>query len=212
MVGLKLVRLIERHAERLAGKVTEQIRAGERTSDFCKVPAKDLRLAAVDVYRNLGEWLLQKTESDVETRFRTIGARRALEGIGRHQFVWALMLTRDQLWRFLEQEGFADNIVALRGEQELRQMLNQFFDRAIYYGILGYDDAKRNADQPKSDLARAENLAISIGLMSERNTILESQGVRRKPTRPRPSAASPTSLDRPAPAPTPAPSVFVPAI
>ncbi len=170
MVGLKLVRLIERHAERLARGVTEQIRAAERTSDFRKIPAQDLQLAAADVYRNLGEWLLQKTEDDIEERFRTIGSRRAVEGVGRHQFVWALMLTRDYLWRFLEQEGFADNIVALHGEQELRHMLNQFFDRAIYYGILGYDGARRNADHPKSDLARAEDLAISIGLMSERNT------------------------------------------
>jgi hypothetical protein len=170
MVGLKLVRLIERHAERLARGVTEQIRAAERTSDFRKIPPQELLLAAADVYRNLGEWLLQKTESDIEERFRTIGSRRAIEGIGRHQFVWALMLTRDHLWRFLEQEGFADNIVALHGEQELRHMLNQFFDRVIYYGILGYDEAKRNADRPKSDLARAEDLAISIGLMSQRNT------------------------------------------
>ena len=169
MVGLKLVRLIERHAERLAQAVAEQIRTSERTSDFRKIPAQDLQLAAVDVYRNLGEWLLQKTEVDVERRFGTIGARRSAEGIGRHQFVWALMLTRDHLWHFLEQEGFADNIVALRGEQELRRMLNQFFDRAIYYGILGYDEARRNADHPKSDLARAEDLAISIGLMSPRN-------------------------------------------
>jgi hypothetical protein len=170
MVGLKLVRLIEKHAERLSRGVAEQICAAERTSDFRKIPAKDLQLAAADVYRNLGEWLLQKTESDIEDRFRTIGSRRAMEGVGRHQFVWALMITRDYLWRFLEQEGFADNIVALRGEQELRQMLNQFFDRAIYYGILGYDQPRLNADRPKSDLARAEDLAISIGLMSERNT------------------------------------------
>lgn len=173
MVGIRLVRLIERHAERLAGGVTEQIRESERTSDFRKIPSPDLQLAAVDVYRNLGEWLLQKTEEDVEKRFRALGSRRAAEGVGRHQFVWALMLTRDHLWRFLEQEGFADNIVALRGEQELRQMLNQFFDRAIYYGILGYDEASRNAGHPKSDLARAEDLAISIGLMSQRSTTLK---------------------------------------
>jgi hypothetical protein len=80
MVGLKLVRLIERHAERLARGVTEQIRAAERTSDFRKIPAQDLQLVAADVYRNLGEWLLQKTEDDIEERFRTIGSRRAVEG------------------------------------------------------------------------------------------------------------------------------------
>ncbi|MGA9977331.1 MAG: hypothetical protein WBQ08_01650 [Candidatus Sulfotelmatobacter sp.] len=169
MVGLKLVRLIERHSERLARGLAEQICKSDRTSDFRKIPSKDLRLAAAEVYRNLGECLLQKTEGDIEKRFRAIGSRRAAEEVGLHQFVWALMLTRDHLLHFLEQEGFADNIVALHGEQELRQMLNQFFDRAIYYGIMGYDEARQNA-APKGDLAKVEELARSIGLMSERKT------------------------------------------
>lgn len=169
MVGLKLVRLIERHAERLSRGLAEQIRVAERTSDFRKIPAKDLQLAAADVYRDLETWLLRKTEHDIESRFRTIGSCRAGEGVGLHQFVWALMLTRDHLWHFLDQEGFADNIVELHGEQELRKMLNQFFDRAIYYGILGYIEAGHQ-DKPKSDLAKIEGLAISIGLMSERRT------------------------------------------
>jgi hypothetical protein len=55
------------------------------------------------------------------------------------------MLSRDHLCRFLEQEGFADNIVALRGEQELRQMLNQFFDRA---STMGFWDMTRRGAMP----------------------------------------------------------------
>jgi len=152
MVGLKLVSLIERHSERLARGLTEQIRSSERTSDFRKIPPKDLQLAAAEVYRNLGEWVLQKTEHDIENRFRAIGKRRATEGVSLHQFVWALMLARDHLWRFLEQEAFADNIVQLHAELELQQMLNQFFDRAVYHGILGYHEAKQQ-DSPKESLS-----------------------------------------------------------
>ena len=169
MVGLKLVRLIERHSERLARGLTERIRKSERTSDFRKIPPEDLQLAAAEVYRNLGEWLLQKTENDIENQFRTIGSRRAGEGVRLHQFVWALLLTRNHLWHFLEQEGFADNIVALHGERELCQMLNQFFDRAAYYGVIGYGEARQNT-VPKTDLAKLEALARSIGLVSERKT------------------------------------------
>ncbi|HKV78106.1 MAG TPA: hypothetical protein VJP02_08215 [Candidatus Sulfotelmatobacter sp.] len=166
MVGLKLVRLIERHSETLARGLAEQIRASERTSDFHKIPAEDLQLAAVEVYRNLGEWLLQKTESDIERRFRATAARRAADGICLHQFVWALTLTRDHLWHFLEREAFADNIVQLHGELELHRMLNQFFDRAVYYGIQGYGDASRQ-DRPKSSASLSlEGLAASIGLIS----------------------------------------------
>ena len=143
MMGQTLIRMIERHSERLALGLTEQICRSERTSDFRKIPPKDLRLAAAEVYRDLGKWVLQKTEDDIEQWFKAIGARRAAEGISLHQFVWALMLTRDHLWSFLEQEAFVDSIVQLHGELELQQILNQFFDRAVYYGILGYDDAGR---------------------------------------------------------------------
>jgi hypothetical protein len=175
MVSLRLVRLIERHSETLARGLTEQIRKSERTSDFRKIPTKDLQLAGVEVYRNLGEWLLQKTEKDIENRFGEIGARRAIEGIGLHQFVWALMLTRDHLWHFLQQEALVDNIVALHGELELHQMLIQFFDRAVYYGILGYDEVRQH-NSPKSDLARAEELALELALMSGRRRHLKICG------------------------------------
>jgi hypothetical protein len=175
MVGLKLVRLIERNSEILARGLTEHIRKSERTSDFRRILPKDLRLAAVEVYRNLGEWLLQKTEQDIEGCFREIGTRRAVEGVGLHQFVWALMLTRDHLWHFLQQEAFADNIVALHGEVELHQMLVQFFDRAVYYGILGYDEVRQH-NSLKSDLARVEELAVSVDLMSGGKTTFKMWG------------------------------------
>lgn len=172
MLGIKLVRLIEMHSEALSRGLTEQIRKSDRTSDFHKIPPKDLRLAAGEVYRNLGEWLLQKTEGEIEVRFEAVAAGRAAEGIRLHQFVWALMLTRDHLWRFLRQQAFADNIIELHGEMELQRQLNQFFDRAIYYAILGYE--KAGACTPKGELARARDLAISIGLMSESKAIQQS--------------------------------------
>ena len=138
MLTLKLVRLIEKHSEELVGGLTEQIHLSERTSDFRKIPAAELELAAAEVYRNLGEWLLQKTDKDIETRFRLIGACRAAQGVGLHQFVWALISSRDHLWHFLQREAFACNVVELYGELELYQMLTQFFDRAVYYGTQGY--------------------------------------------------------------------------
>ena len=164
MLGMKLVRLIEAHAEALASGLTEQIRTSERTSEFRRIPRHELQLAATEVYRNLGEWLLQKTESDIAARFRQVAAVRAAQGISLHQFVWALMLSREYLWRFLRHESFADNIVAMHGEMELQRLLNQFFDRALYHAVLGYEQAAPCG--PKGELERARDLAVSIGLMA----------------------------------------------
>jgi Histidine kinase N terminal len=169
MLGMKLVRLIERHSDELTSGLVEQIRISERTSDFRKIPAKELQLAAGEVYRHLGEWLLQKTERDIATRFKKVAARRAAEGIRLHQFVWALMLSRDHLFQFLRQEAFTDSIIDLHSELELRQLLNQFFDRALYYAILGYDEAEQMT--PPGDLRRIQEFAASIGLISERTNM-----------------------------------------
>jgi hypothetical protein len=167
MLGMKLVRLIERHSETLSRGLAEQIRNSDRTSDFRKIPPKELQLAATEVYRNLGEWLLQKTESDIAKCFKAIAARRAAEGISLHQFVWALILTRDHLWHFLRQEAFADNLLELHAELELHQLLNQFFDRAIYHAIPAYAEAGQQL-ATKSDLRRAQEWAVSVGLISAR--------------------------------------------
>ena len=164
MLAMKLVRLIETHSEALSRSLTQQIRNSDRTSDFRNIPAEDLRLAATEVYRNLGEWLLQKTEKDIAHRFRTIAVRRAAEGIRLRQFLWALTLTRDHLWRFLRREAFADSIVELHAELELQQLLNQFFDRALYYAVVGYEEA--GPATPRNELDRARDLALSIGLMA----------------------------------------------
>jgi hypothetical protein len=174
MLGIKLVRLIERHSDTLSRSLTEQIRNSQHTSDFCKIPAEKLQLAATEVYHNLGEWLLQKTEVDISSRFKAVAARRASEGISLHQFVWALTLTRDHLWKFLRREAFADNVVELHGQLELLQLLNQFFDRAVYYAILGYNEAREQSDSQsglkKSDLRKAQKWAVSVGLMSAPRT------------------------------------------
>lgn len=104
MLAMKLVRLIEAHSDELSRQLTHQIRTSERTSDYQKVRSEDLRLAATEVYRNLGEWLLNKTESDIASRFRAIAVRRSSEGIRLQHYVWALMLSRDHLWHFLRRE------------------------------------------------------------------------------------------------------------
>jgi len=166
MLSTRLVRLIEKHSEALSKALAIEIRASERTSDFRNIPQYELQLAAIELYRHLEEWLLEKTDCDIARRFKSIAARRAVQGIRPEQYVWALMLTRNQLWNFLRREAFADTIVALHGELELYQLLNQFFDRAVYYAVLGHDEAEdRNMH---SNLRRVQELATSIGLMEER--------------------------------------------
>jgi hypothetical protein len=142
MLGGHLVRLIERHADQLAEGLMKKLRSSDRTLEFRHVPDHELQNGAREIYTNLGDWLLTKTESDIELRYTQLGAHRAAQGIPVTQFLWAVLMSKEHLFGFLQRESLAEGIVELYGELELLQLLDQFFDRALYYAVVGYEHAR----------------------------------------------------------------------
>jgi hypothetical protein len=107
-----------------------------------KVPAGELHDRCHEIYRNLSDWLLNKTESEVEKVYKHLGARRAGQGVSLADLCWAIMLTKEHLWNFLEREGVHGGAHDVFGELELLRLLDQFFDRAVYFATEGYEHAK----------------------------------------------------------------------
>jgi hypothetical protein len=89
----------------------------------------------------LGDWLITKDEFDLEQRYLKIGARRAQQNVPFSEVAWAIMLTKDNLWEFSKRESLEERPVEVFGEMEMLQMLNHFFDRAVYYAAVGYERA-----------------------------------------------------------------------
>jgi hypothetical protein len=147
MLSLRLVRLIEQHSEELANDLIARLRHSSRTVDYFKVPDDELQRGAGEIYRHLGDWLLNKTETDVEYRYTQVGMRRAEQGIAMSDFVWALIITKENLWRFLQFHGLAERMLDLYGELEFVQLVDQFFDRAMYYATVGYQRAERKVSK-----------------------------------------------------------------
>ena len=54
-------------------------------------------------------------------------------------------ISRNHLYRFLLGHAFADSIFELYNELELQQLLNQFFERATYYSVAAYEEARERA-------------------------------------------------------------------
>ncbi|MGC2475916.1 MAG: hypothetical protein WA485_16365 [Candidatus Sulfotelmatobacter sp.] len=140
MFSYRLVRLIESHADALAGGLEEKVQTNSQVSHFRTIPAHELRERVYEIYRHLGEWLLGKNELDIEHRYREIGARRAHQNVPLSEVVQAIVLTKENLWEFLKSEAVMDRAVEIMGELELLQMLEMFFDRAIYYAAVGYEE------------------------------------------------------------------------
>lgn len=143
MLATRLVRLIEAHSSHLANSLTEKIRTSQRTLDYLKIPPEELKQQCYEIYAHLDEWLLTKTESEIEHHYIALGQHRAEEGIRISDFVWAFIITKENLFHHLQSQGIVDAAVELLGELELMQLVEQFFDRALYYGTVGYERSRR---------------------------------------------------------------------
>jgi len=138
----KLVRLIETHADTLATSLVTKVHESPRLPEYRKVPVADLKSKVGEVYSHLGEWLLSRSENEIEQRYTQIGAQRALQGVPLSQLNWTIVLTKENLWEFLRHGPVAEDLAEVCGELEMLQLLDQFFDRAIYFAAVGYERAR----------------------------------------------------------------------
>src|SRR5215471_16786111 len=123
MIAVRLVRLIEQHSDELTDGLLQKFQMSARTTDLRKVPIQELRNRSHEILRNLSDWLLSKSDAEIERRYREIGALRAAQNVRLAHVCWGLFLTKENVWNFLQREGF------LRGplELELLRLLDQFF-------------------------------------------------------------------------------------
>ena len=70
-------------------------------------------------------------------------AERARQNIPFSQVAWVIVLVKENLWEFLKNEKVEDRPVEVFGELEMLQLLDRFFDRAIYYAAVGYELRKQ---------------------------------------------------------------------
>jgi len=139
MLAYRLVRLIETHADRLASNLLQKVQNSPELPSYNNVPTEELRQRVYDIYRHLGDWLMGKDESELRHRYAAIGFRRASQHVPLSELILAIVLTKENLFDYLKAEALIDRPIEVFGELELLQMLEQFFDRAIYHAAVGYE-------------------------------------------------------------------------
>jgi hypothetical protein len=153
MLAYRLVRLIETHSDALASGLLKKVQSSELTRSYRNVPPEELKQRVYEIYRHLGDWLLGKSAFDIGQRYEEIGARRVRQGVPINELIWAIILTKENLWEFLKKENIMERPVEVFGELEMMQLLDQFFDRAIYYASVGSERALSAHETPHAGAA-----------------------------------------------------------
>ena len=141
MFALRLVHLIEHHADRLSEGLLKKLRHSGACDDLLAlVPDDELKHRGYEIYRHVGDWLLSRTYDELEERYIGLGARRAQQDVPFSQMLYAIQAVKETLWEFLRQENLLEP-TELISELELLFALDRFFDRIAYFACVGYGGA-----------------------------------------------------------------------
>jgi hypothetical protein len=152
MLTNRLIQLIENHSESLAQEALHDVLTNESTPSFRKVPRTELKPRIALLYQNLGKWLGCPNEDDIRQEYEDWGCTRFRQRIPFSEIVYVLMLTKKHLRKFIREHGLVqfsgDRVtpdelvpVELYAIQELNYLVGDFFDKALYHLVRGYEAA-----------------------------------------------------------------------
>jgi hypothetical protein len=160
MIAAKLIELIEIHANRLATDVASELVTNERTRGFRGVPREDLEQRMFQILHYLGNWIGDPRSDRVRNEFEQWGARRFDQKIPLSEIVYAIIILKQHLRRYIQDNGLVDAAfplvdreyvlpMHLHSLQELNTTVGLFFDEALYQLARGYEVEADRMTKPR---------------------------------------------------------------
>ncbi|HON38745.1 MAG: hypothetical protein ACOX3E_11945 [Desulfomonilia bacterium] len=141
MIYSRLIKLIEDNADELTNRVCKDLLTREETKSYRTLTQDLLRDRIYDVYSRLDSWLNKKMQTgEVQQYYSDMGKKRFREGIPLHEVIMALMIIKRHLWLYVRENQFFDSTYECYQALELNNKVVLFFDRAIFFTIVGYEE------------------------------------------------------------------------
>lgn len=155
MITVELIELIENHALSLSKDITRDLASNERTHGFRQVRQDELETRIFDLLQHLGDWIGDPRGQRVEAEFVDWGRRRFGQGIPLSEIVYAIIVLKQHLHRYIRDNGLIDTGFSrfesdyvlpmhMQSLQDLNATVSAFFDEALYCLARGYESAARS--------------------------------------------------------------------
>jgi hypothetical protein len=142
VVTRRFVKLIETRAEKIAKLWLKEVKQSKYTPTYHTFPEEILFARALAVYEQLGYWLSPETQrEEIRLFYMQMGNQRHHEGFRLEEVVMALILLKRYLWLEVMSEGFLGISLETYQVLELNNRVVLYFDRAIYFAVVGYMEA-----------------------------------------------------------------------
>jgi hypothetical protein len=150
MLGAHLMQLIEAHAPALTKDVVQDLKTNEHTPNFARFKPVELENRVSVLCWNLGKWIGNPDENAIREEYEEMGRERFRQGVPVSELVYALLLTKRHLRRYIRDYAVVDFAgdrivpdellpIELHSIQELNYQVGEFFDRALYHLARGFE-------------------------------------------------------------------------
>ena len=158
MLGASLLALIQSHVGPLTKETLEDLVTNDRTPSFRRLRRSELDSRVALLFNNLAKWIGNPNDEAMRDEYEEMGRTRCQQGVPISELVYAIILTKKHLRRYIREHGlvdFAGDRVApiellpleLHSIQELNYQVGEFFDRALFHLARGYE---AEAGSPKA--------------------------------------------------------------
>ncbi len=153
MLYRKFITLVEDHAEELTRLWIDEVKKNPATKGYRQFTDENLHDKVYDVYIRLGRLLLEEdpTFKGLAAHYMKLGKDRAAEGLKLSEVIYALILSRVVLWRFVVNQGIINGTLDLQQALEFYHKVTSFFDKATYFVSCGYENFEKKSSMKDED-------------------------------------------------------------
>ncbi|MEA3223936.1 MAG: hypothetical protein U9P49_12340 [Thermodesulfobacteriota bacterium] len=150
MISQKLVELIEKNTDELSRRLMKDLLSRQETKHYKDLPEDRVYELVHDVYSKLGVWLSgYKSKESIRKYYTELGRQRHREGIPLHEVIMAFMLIKRHIWLYVLENEIIDSTYEFQRSLELNNRVVLFFDRVIFFIILGYEEEVKPLRDPQ---------------------------------------------------------------
>lgn len=141
MLSNKFISLVEDHADHIIENWLKEVKSNPSTRGYKKLSDEVLKARVDDVVRRLGDWLPQDEDVLRKTaeHFINLGRERHREGLKASEVVYALMLTRVAVWKYVVNHALFEHSLDLHQALDFYHAVTTFFDKAEYFVAVGFE-------------------------------------------------------------------------